>query len=483
MNRPTLLLLISAFSAFSAFSAVKSSADRPPNVIIMFADDQGYGDLGCFGATDFDTPHLDRLAAEGIRLTDFYVSSPVCSASRSALLTGCYHSRVSIHGALGPPSPIGLGHDEVTIAELLKQKNYATAIFGKWHLGRPGNMLPANHGFDEYFGLPYSNDMWPFHPNVLHLPMEERLKKWPRLPLVEGTAVIDEEITPEEQRNLTTWYTEHAVDFIGRHREQPFFLYVPQSMPHVPLYVSGKFEGKSKNGIFGDVNSEIDWSMGEILAALDEHGLGDNTLVIYTSDNGPWLSYGAHGGSAGPLREGKGTCWEGGVRVPFIARWPGKIPAGAVSAEPAMTIDLLPTIAAITQTDLPAHRIDGKDIWPILSGEDNAVSPHEALFFYYGNNQLQGMRSGKWKLIFPHKYRTLAGRRGTADGLPIDYETLESGLELYDLSTDIGETTNLADQHPEVIARLQEMADGIRAELGDSLRKIPGKANREPAKL
>lgn len=478
-----LILSLLAFLALGILATPRAAAaERPPNVVVMFADDQGYADVGVFGAKGFKTPHLDRMAAEGVRFTDFYVSSPVCSASRAALLTGCYHSRVGISGALGPSSRIGLGHDEMTIAEVLKQKDYATAIYGKWHLGRPENMLPANHGFDEYFGLPYSNDMWPFHPNVLHLPMEERLEKWPRLPLIENTTIIDEEVTPAEQRNLTTWYTEHAVSFIERNKDRPFFLYVPQSMPHVPLYVSDKHQGTTAQGTYGDVIAEIDWSMGEILGALEKHGIDDNTLVVYTSDNGPWLSYGDHAGSAGPLREGKGTCWEGGVRVPFIARFPGRIPAGTVCRQPAMTIDLLPTIAALAGAKLPGQKIDGKDIWPLLAGQEGARTPHQALFFYYKSNELQGMRRGKWKLIFPHNYRTMAGKPGGTGGIPTPYSQADAGLELYDLRKDIGETTNVAAEYPEAVARLVKLADRIRAELGDELTKKTGTENRPAAK-
>ena len=507
MKPATFLLCITAFAGVSTSMPVTSAAEKPgpsstvtvdphldqtarpelvegarlPNIVIMFADDQGYGDLGVYGAQGYETPNLDRMAAEGARFTDFYVSSPVCSASRAALLTGCYHGRVGMHGAIGPSSPIGLNHDETTIAELLKQLGYATAIFGKWHLGRPDNMLPTNHGFDEYLGLPYSNDMWPYHPGVRHLPLEKRLEKWPDLPLIKNEKVIDEKVTPEEQRNLTTLYTENAVRFIEENHHHPFFLYVPQSMPHVPLYVSDKFQGKTGDGTYGDVIAEIDWSMGQILDTLKKNQIDDNTLVIYTSDNGPWLSYGSHAGSAGPLREGKGTCWEGGIRVPFVARWPGRIPAGLVVSEPAATIDLLPTIAAITNAPLPNHKIDGENIWPLLAGEKDATSPHQALFFYYKNNELQGMRSGKWKLIFPHTYRTLSGKDGGKNGLPVDYDAATADLELYDLHNDLGETRNVADDYPEIVAKLSRMADEMRADLGDSLTKSPATGAREPA--
>ena len=332
------------------------AADRPPNVVIMFIDDMGYGDIGKFGAQGYETPNLDRMASEGMMFTDFYVSQPVCSASRAALLTGCYSSRVSIMGALGPKAPIGLSTGEMTIAKMLKQKDYATAIFGKWHLGAKEPLLPTFQGFDEYLGLPYSNDMSPLPE---HNPRPSA-KSYPPLPLIEGTKIL--EVEPDQSK-LTTLYTERAVSFIRKNKERPFFLYIPHTMCHVPLYVSDKFKGKTKRGLFGDVIEELDWSMGEVLKTLKEEGLENNTLVIFTSDNGPWLVFGNHAGSAGPLREGKGTCYEGGIREPFIARWPGKIPAGTVCSEPCMTIDILPTVAQLSGAALPGHPIDGKTIW------------------------------------------------------------------------------------------------------------------------
>ncbi len=476
----TLLLLLLWFTSVALMASHSLGDERPPNIVIMFTDDQGYGDLGCYGATGYETPHLDRMAAEGIRFTDFYVSSPVCSASRAALLTGCYHERVGISGALGPQSKIGLNPDEVTLAEICQDLGYATAAYGKWHLGRPNEFLPLNHGFDEYFGLPYSNDMWPFHPNVLHLPMAERLKRWPNLPLLDGNDVINAEVTPETQRSLSTWYGDRAVEFIHKNRQKPFFIYVAHAQPHVPLYVSDRFAGSSENGIFGDVIQEIDDTMGRILAALKATGQDENTLVLFTTDNGPWLSYGAHCGTAGPLREGKGTCWEGGVRVPFIARWPGKIPAGKVCSEPAMTIDVLPTVTSLIGGKLPEKPIDGKNIWPLLSAQAEAKSPHEALFFYYKSTELQAMRSGKWKLILPHQYRSLNGREGRNDGIPVPYDTNEAELELYDLSKDVGEDNNLASQHPEIVDQLLKKVEGMRADLGDSLTKTKGTGRRNP---
>jgi len=473
----SLLLLASSLLSFGLLAK-----ERPPNIIIMFTDDQGYGDLGCYGAKGFKTPHIDSLAKDGMKFTDFYVSSPVCSASRVSLMTGCYHERVGISGALGPSSTIGINPEETTIAEVCKAKGYATAAVGKWHLGHLPKFLPTNHGFDQYFGLPYANDMWPFHPSALHLPMEERLKKWPKLPLIGGTKIIDPEITSEEQRQLTSRYTQKAVAFIRRNKKKPFFLYLAHSQPHVPLYVSDKFQGKSRAGVFGDVIEEIDWSMGEILKALKTFKLEDKTLVVFTSDNGPWLSYGDHCGTAGPLREGKGTCWEGGVRVPCVARWPGTIPAGMVCSEVAGTIDLLPTVAKAIGGKLPKLSIDGKDITPLLKGKKNARSPHDALFFHYKTTELQAMRSGKWKLILPHKYRTLNGREGGKDGIPVKYDWAESSLELYDMSKDVGETKNVATDHPEVVSELLEKVRAHRMELGDRLTKVQGLERREPGR-
>lgn len=453
--------------------AASSLAAPPPNVIIVFTDDQGYADVGCFGAKGFVTPNLDRMAKEGVRFTDFHVSTAVCSASRAALLTGCYHGRVSIHGALSPAARHGLHADEMTIAEVLKQKGYATGMAGKWHLGHQTQFLPVRQGFDEYLGLPYSNDMWPYHP-------EARKGTYPPLPLIEGDRVIDSEITPEKQRNLTTWYTERAVKFIEKNKDHPFFFYLAHSMPHVPLFVSDKGKGKSKQGLYGDVIMEIDWSVGEILKVLKRHGLDDNTLVIYTSDNGPWLSYGNHAGSAGPLREGKGTSWEGGTRVPFIARWPGRIPAGKVQDQPAMTIDLLPTLATLAGVPLPPRKIDGLDIWPLLACEKGARSPHPAYFTWYANNELQAVRSGDWKLILPHNYRTLEDRPGGKDGIPAKYGGRNvTQPELYNVMSDRSETKNVAAQNHTVVQRLLAFAEQARAELGDSLTRRQGTGVRE----
>ena len=401
----------------------------------------------------------------GARFTDFYVAQAVCSASRTALLTGCYPNRIGILGALGPTSKTGISDKETTIAQMLKKLGYATAIYGKWHLGHHPRFLPTRHGFDDYFGLPYSNDMWPKHPTA----------KFPDLPLIEADKTIQ---TNPDQRNLTTWYTEHAVKFIDKNKDNPFFLYVPHNMPHVPLHVSDKFAGKSKQGLYGDVIEEIDWSVGEILKAIARNGLDDNTLVIFTSDNGPWLPYGSHAGSAGPLREGKASSFDGGVREPFIARWPGHITAGKVCKEPAMTIDLLPTIAKLTGAELPKLKIDGLDISSLLLKPEEGKSPHQALYFYWGR-ELQALRSGKWKLHFPHTYPVVKGK-APAEGKPAGGGTEKIELALFDLEADIGERLNVVEKHPEIVEQMKKLAEAAREELGDSAMKRVGKGVRPP---
>lgn len=454
----------------SAFAQDRPSIERP-NFVVFFADDLAYADLHCFGGEKMVTPNLDRLAKGGRKLTSFYASQAVCSASRCSLMTGCYNVRLGILGALGPGAKTCLNPDEQTIAEVLKPQGYQTAIFGKWHLGDRDHGLPTAHGFDEYFGLPYSNDMWPYHPTS---------KNFPALPLIEGTRTINPNVTADDQQYLTKWCTEHAIDFIDRHHDKPFFLYMPFNMPHVPIYASEKFKGSTGQGLFADVVAEIDWSVGEVISTLQRHGLSERTLVLFTSDNGPWLSYGNHAGSAGPLREGKGTTWEGGQREPTIAYWPGQIPAGSVSDEVAGTIDVLPTLTHLAGAALPAQKIDGKNIWPLLS-RDDATSPHEAYYYYWGK-ELHAVRSGPWKLHFPHAYRSLKGEPGK-DGQPGPYVERQCGLELYNLNEDIGESNNVAAKHPEVVGQLQKLADKIRGELGDALTKTEGAELRVAGKL
>ena len=467
-------LLLSACYLCPVFAAAQAVSAQPPNIVIIFTDDQGYQDVGVFGSPDIRTPHLDQMASEGVRFTNFHAAQAVCSASRAALLTGCYPNRIGIHGALDHTAKHGLHPNEMTIADMLKPLGYHTAAIGKWHLGHHAAFLPTRQGFDEFFGLPYSNDMWPHHP--------ENKNYYPPLPLYENERVID---TVNDQHLLTTQYTQRAVDFIKRHRNQPFFLYLAHSMPHVPLAVSDKFKGQSERGLYGDVIMEIDWSVGQVLEALEQYGLDERTLVVFTSDNGPWLSYGGHSGEAMPLREGKGTSWEGGVRVPCIMRWPGQLPAGEVQAEPAMTIDVLPTIAWITGAELPRHRIDGLDIWPLMQVADGAKTPHEAYYIYYNRNELQAVIMGEWKLYLPHAYRTIKpGQPYRDDGIPIKYEmTKIEAPELYHLANDISETTDVSADYPEVVAAMLRLAGKARADMGDALTGAAGRNLREPGRV
>ena len=454
-----------------------------PNIVLIFADDLGYGDVGCFGTTDIATPNIDRLAGEGRRFTDFYVAQAVCTASRAALMTGCYPNRVSLSGALNHTSPNGIHPAELLLPEILQQRGYATAIFGKWHLGTAPEFHPLNHGFDRFFGIPYSNDNSKYHP-VLHASM-------PPLPLYKDKDIIE---TDPDQSQFTRRFTEQAIEFLRDNKERPFFLYLPHVMPHVPIFRSEAFSGKSKRGLYGDVVTELDWSVGEILQTLTELDLEQNTLVIFMSDNGPFLSYGDHAGSAGSLREGKLTSFEGGVRTPCLMRWPAKITAGTECHEPACTIDLLPTIAKLTEAKRPDLKIDGLDISSLMLGDSSEVSPHEAIFIYAGE-ELQAVRSGEWKLHFAHDYLTVAGEPGR-DGKPANFNNLkpasitQSGIQgiatrhgyqvahidlaLFNMKTDPGEKTNVVSKHPDVVERLSQLAATMRRELGDELTATKG---------
>lgn len=477
---PLALLLLLGFNATAA------ETPRPPNVVILFADDLGYGDLSCYGSQTIRTPHLDRLAAEGTRFTSFYVAQAVCTASRAALLTGCYANRVSLFGALNHQSRVGLARTELLMPEMFKKLGYTTAIFGKWHLGDRPPFRPLARGFDQWLGIPYSNDNGPLHPIV---------KGLPPLPLYDGDRVVQ---TDPDQALFTRRFTDRALAFIEANKHRPFFLYVPYVMPHVPIFASERFKGRSGQGLYADVVEELDAGVGEVLAALHQHGLEKNTLVIFSSDNGPFLSYGNHAGNAGPLREGKLTTWEGGVRVPGIVRWPGKVPAGRVCDIPLMTIDLLPTLAKLTGGQLSSLTIDGKDVSPILLGEAGARSPHEAYYFYAGD-ELHALRCGDWKLHLPHPYLTVDGPPGR-DGKPANFAQMkpeamsDSGirgiasrhgyrvekteLALYNLREDVGETSNVAAKHPEVVQRLMGLAEKAREELGDSLTGRRGRGVR-----
>jgi arylsulfatase len=474
MKHAVLALVIGALSLLWLDPHVAGGQSaRLPNIVIIYIDDMGYADIGPFGAKGYTTPNLDRMAAEGTKFTSFYSAQAVCSASRAALMTGCYSNRVGISGALGPHAKIGISDKEMTLAQLCKQKNYATAIYGKWHLGDAPQFLPTRHGFDEYFGLPYSNDMWPHHPTA----------KFPPLPLIDQETVVNPNVDDAVQNQLTTRYTEHAVSFIERNKDRPFFLYVPHTMVHVPLHVSDKFRGKTARGLFGDCVEEVDWSVGQILGAIQKNGLDDNTFVFFCSDNGPWLAYGDNAGSAYPLREGKGTSWDGGVREPTLMRWPGHIPAGKSCDEPLMTIDIFPTVAKMIGAKLPDHKIDGLDISDFIQGKCGK-SPHDVLYFYYNANDLEALRSGKWKLELARKYRSLNGRPGGHGGLPAKYDILTiKQPELYDLDADPGQKNDVASQNPEILAKLIAYADKAREELGDGLTGAKGTERREPGRI
>lgn len=464
-------LAVAALAA-AGCAAGPGAATPPPNVVLIFVDDLGWGDLGCTGAP-YRTPAIDRIAAEGAFFTDFDVAQPVCSASRAALLTGCWPNRIGIHGALGPQAKHGIAAAETTLAELLRARGYATAIFGKWHLGCLPEFLPTRHGFDEFAGIPYSNDMWPHHPQSA---------EYPPLPLYEQEEIVAHD---PDQREFTLGFARRGADFIRRSAAagRPFFLYLPQPMVHVPLHVSEANRGRSGRGLFGDVVEELDAGVAIVVQALREAGVERDTLLIFTSDNGPWLSYGDHAGSAGPYREGKGTTFEGGVREPLLVRWPRRIAPGTVVREPCNAIDLLPTIAGFAGAAAPALAIDGRDLGPLLTGEAAALDPEHPYYYWYGVNALQAVRSGRWKLHFPHGYRTMIGRTPGRGGVPGLYDySVKTGLELYDLESDPGESRDLAAERPEVVARLAALADAMRARLGDSLTGIEGAENREPGR-
>lgn len=473
MSRSLAVLSLVAMLVGAAYAqSAPSPVGRAPNVLLVNFDDVGWADLGVYGSRRNRTPRLDRLAREGLRMDAFYVSQPVCGASRASLLTGCYANRLGISGAPDHRAQWGLAASETTIAEVLRTRGYASAAFGKWHLGCHRPFFPTRQGFDTWAGIPYSNDMWPLHPTARGY--------YPPLPWYENDDLTE---TNPDQSGFTRGLTDRACAFIREHRARPWFCYVAHPMAHVPLYAGPRFADRSGHGLYSDVIAELDHETGRLLDLLEKLDLARNTLVIVTSDNGPWLSYGDHAGEVGPLREGKGTTFEGGVRVPALLRWPGVIPAGSRSKAPAMNIDLLPTLAELAGAALPDAPIDGRSLAPLLRDPARASSPHEALFFYYGRNQLQAMRAGRWKLHFPHRYRTLAPGPAARGGQPVAYRHLTTGLELYDLERDIGETRDLAQKHPEVIGRMQAQARRIRAELGDDLQDQTGRARRPVGRL
>ncbi|SKA92712.1 arylsulfatase [Prosthecobacter debontii] len=466
-------------------------AEPKPNIILIVADDLGYSDLGCYGSTTIRTPNLDKMAAEGTRFTSFLVAQAVCTASRAALMTGCYPNRVGLQGALNHTSLEGINPDEQLMPEILKKQGYATAIYGKWHLGTADLFHPMKNGFDEFWGIPYSNDNSKYHPSLA--------SEMPPLPLYENEKVIE---TDPDQSLFTRRITEKSVSFIRRHKAQPFFLYVPHIMPHVPIFAADRFRGKSPHGLYADVVEELDWSAGMIVAAVEQAGLSENTLIIFMSDNGPFLSYGNHAGNAAPRREGKLTSYDGGVGVPFIARWPGKVPTGKVNDELFTAMDLLPTFISWIGAEKPTAKIDGRDVSGILHGAEGAKSPHEAIAIYAGS-ELQAIRSGEWKLHFDHPYITPHEPRGK-DGKPANWENMkpvaitQSGIEgiasrhgyrvaqqalaLYNVKDDVGETTDVSAKHPDIVERLKKLAEPFRVQLGDGLTQTQASEARPRGK-
>ncbi len=441
------------------------------NIILVNLDDVGYGDFSCNGAYGYVTPHIDQLAAEGVRFTHFLAVQPISGASRAGLLTGCYPNRIGFAGAPGPDSNYGIHPDEMTMGELLQQQGYATAIFGKWHLGSQRQFLPLQNGFDEYYGLPYSNDMWPHHPQ------QGEIFHFPDLPTYDGNEVAGYNT---DQSCLTTDYTTRSIDFIQRNKDKPFFLYLAHSMPHVPLAVSDKFKGKSEQGLFGDVMMEIDWSIGEVWRTVQELGLEENTLIVITSDNGPWANYGNHAGSAGGLREAKATTFDGGNRVPCIVYWKGHTQPGTICNRLAANIDLFPTFAEITGAPLPTRKIDGVSILSLIEGQEGA-NPRESFVYYYHKNDLEAVTDGEFKLVFPHRYVTYGAYAPGNDGMPGQLENVDlKASELYDLRRDPGERYNVLHQYPERAAKLMRIADEKRRELGDNLTRVKGTENRQP---
>ncbi|MEZ6034533.1 MAG: sulfatase [Planctomycetaceae bacterium] len=442
--------------------------------MLIFADDMGYGDLGCYGSKTIRTPHLDRLAEQGRRFTSFMVASPVCTPSRAALLTACYPKRVGMHQhVLFPNSTKGLNPAEHTIADHLKAQGYATACFGKWHLGHHPEVLPRAQGFDTYFGIPYSNDM--NHPDNMGRPQggvdgmdilwndpASTLTKW-KTPLFENETIVE---LPVDQRTVTRRYTQKAIDFVKAHRDQPFFVYLPHSMPHIPLYVPDDVRDPDSKNAYINTIEHIDSEIGRLLETLNESGLAQNTFVIFTTDNGPWLQFRHHGGSAGPLRAGKGTTFEGGQRVPCVIRGPG-VPAGTVCDELSGTIDVLPTLATLIGSPLPnAQKIDGMDVSGLWLGTAT-TSPREEFLYYTSQGAVEGLRQGNWKLLVKNPAAPRQGQNAIADSRQ---KTQEPEVLLFNLTNDLGEQSNQANAHPEIVSRLRARLEELDAEITQNAR-------------
>lgn len=444
----SIIILLGALAAPAQRTAAgESTTGRPPNIIVVLADDMGYGDAGCYGSTTVRTPHLDRMAAEGIRFTNCY-AQPICTASRAALMTGSYPLRCGLPDVHAYGSPFGLDPGEVTIAEVLKSRGYATACVGKWHLGEALELGPNRQGFDYYYGNRLVNGTQPFETFAVPIWRNETM------------------LTPRpDHSRFTADFQREAMQFIEENRERPFFLYLAHFAPHMPVYPGTDFRRRSGHGLFTDAVEEIDFYLGRMLDRLKQLGLEDNTLVVFTSDNGPWAGYGEQSGTAGPLRGSKMTTWEGGFRVPFVVRWPGHVASGRVSDEIVTLMDLFPTFASLAGAPLPDHKIDGHNIWPLLAATPGARSPTEA-FYYYAGSWLQAVRAGKWKLQLA-RTKLPEPRYGWCAGWFMKGTTLMEQDQLYDLDADIGESKDVADEHPDVVARLRKLANAARKDIGD----------------
>jgi arylsulfatase len=477
----TLALAALAFSFAFRRPSVHPVHPGHPNIVIIFMDDMGYGDPEFNAGIGYTTPNMDQLAADGMRFTNFYAAQPVCTASRAGILTGCYPNRIGMYGAFSPWTADALNPKEETIAALLKKQGYHTCMVGKWGLGGLPPFTPVHYGFDRYYGLLYSNDMWPYTSmGKAVTDTASKLFREPPLALYDGDSIVGDVKTMADQGALTGEYTRFACNFIKKNSGHPFFLYLAHSMVHIPIACSPAFRGKSGAGLFGDVMEEVDWSVGQIIKTLKEKGVYQNTLIVFTSDNGPWLNYGNYAGNTAGLREGKGTTYEGGIREPAVISWPGHIPAGTVCNKIASTIDLLPTFAAICGAPLPPRKIDGVNILPLLLNKPGA-DPRTEFVYYYHRNSLEAIRKGKWKLVFPHKSKSYKvyppgnnGRRGRI-------AEVKEPMALYNLSVDPGETLDVQAQHPDVVKQLEALAEKYRRDLGDNLTHVKGSGTRKAA--